>query len=98
MNWKFWTDDADRRPPGERAARWRLRFLEPPDLNGLQTVPFWRADAVPPPVRDGGGADGKIGGSDLSGSGVIVTGTKVGRLPVGDAARISRRHRYSRLS
>src|SRR5688572_24792325 len=48
---------------------------------------------------DGGdGAEGKVDGSALSGSGVIVTGTKLGRPPVGDAAIISRRQRYSRLS
>jgi len=48
---------------------------------------------------DGGdGTEGKLGGSALSRSGVTVTGTKVGRPPVGDVALISRRHRYSRLS
>src|SRR5688572_10546887 len=49
-------------------------------------------------VTGGDVTEGKADGSTLSGSGVTITGTKVGSPPVGAAARISRRHRYSRLS
>jgi hypothetical protein len=52
------------RTPGDRAARWGLVFLEPPDQTGLEAVPFWRADAIPGRVRVAA-RPGAVPGGDL---------------------------------